>query len=601
MELLFADCEGDNYLDDITRMWTIQIAEGTDGDVVVYADQPGYPPIREALEKLKTADKVVFHNAFGFDFFAINKLYPGTLRREQIIDTLIISRLMDSTAMRHSLADLGEALGFPKGHHDDFSRFSEEMVVYGKQDVRILQQAWLPSSQRRNISKVRSFGKFYETFKDACELEFYVAYCIELQRQHGFNFDFNKATELETQFRVEQKQIERRLQEVFPPIVTERYSEKQIDKATGKPKRLKDHVEVFNAGSRDQIADRLIAKYGWKPKAKTPTGKAQIDETILDSLPYPEARLCADYMKLGKKLGMIADGDNAWLKLCVLNPDGSARIHGQVNTLGARTHRMSHFKPNMAQVDSDERLRALFMADEGHKLVGVDAEGLELRMLAHYLYPYDEGAYAETVHKGDKALKTDIHSVNQRAAGLHSRDSAKTLIYAFCYGAGDAKLGQIAVDDLKAAGQPIPKASLSNMGKELRSKLETGVTGLGALITKCKRAHQKYSALPALDNRWIPNLSDHAALNTLLQGNGSIVMKKALVVFDEEIAKLQLKDKVFYCANVHDEFQLSVHPDVAEKVAEVGKWSITRAGELLQVRCPLVGAADIGLTWADTH
>ena len=119
--ILFADTEGDDFVDNINRLWSIQIAEGVDGEVTVYADHPGYPPIKEGIERLKKADKVAFHNAFGFDFFAINKLYPGTLRREQIIDTLIISRLMDSTSMRHSLRDLGEALGFRKFHHDDFS------------------------------------------------------------------------------------------------------------------------------------------------------------------------------------------------------------------------------------------------------------------------------------------------------------------------------------------------------------------------------------------------------------------------------------------------------------------------------------------------
>ena len=157
------------------------------------------------------------------------------------------------------------------------------------------------------------------------------------------------------------------------------------------------------------------------------------------------------------------------------------------------------------------------------------------------------------------------------------------------------------IDDLKLAGEPLPKASPSSLGKDLRAKLESGIEGLGHLVAKCKRTHQKNNALPGLDNRWIPNLSDHAALNTLLQGNGSIVMKKALVVFDDEIERLQLADKVGYCANVHDEFQLSVDPEIEAKIAEVGMWSITRAGELLGVRCPLVGAAEIGLSWADTH
>ena len=108
-------------------------------------------------------------------------------------------------------------------------------------------------------------------------------------------------------------------------------------------------------------------------------------------------------------------------------------------------------------------------------------------------------------------------------------------------------------------------------------------------------------ALPGHDGRWIPSASDHSALNTLLQGNGSIVMKQAACEFDREMERLQLMDKFGYCANVHDEYQITCHPDIADKVAEVGKWAITRAGEVLELRCPLVGDAKIGLNWAETH
>jgi DNA polymerase-1 len=610
--IFFADCEGDNFLEDISTMWTIQIAQEVDAPVEVFADQPGYKPLKQGMELLMECDKVVFHNGFGFDFWALNKVvgerYNLFLDRHQIIDSLIISRLIDSTSKRHSLAELGENLGFRKGDHHDFSQFSEEMVKYGKQDVRILQEAWKLPSQRRKVSKVPSFGKFYDTFKPACETEFQTAYVIEKQSQHGFRFDYESAQMLEAELRHEQKQLERDLQKIFPPITHERYSEK-----TGK--RLKDKIEVFNPGSRDQIADRLITKYKWKPIDLTPTKKPKIDETILDALPYPEAKEIARYMTLGKKLGQVADGDNAWLKMAKPKPDGSFYIHGRINTLGARTHRMSHFAPNLAQVDSDPRMRSLFLADPDHFLIGVDAEGLELRELAHFLYPYDQGRYVEIVHSGDKSKGTDIHTMNMKAAELFLRDSAKTMIYAHNYGCFDKKLGQIVMDDAKAAGQPTPEGSLSAIGARLRSKIEVGIVGLGELIAKCKRTHGKMKALPGHDGRWIPSASDHSALNTLLQGNGSIVMKKALVIFEDELEKLQLLDKVLYCANVHDEFQLSVHPDLVtyhgdddkgrpiytSPIAELGRESITKAGEALGVRCPLVGSADIGRSWADTH
>lgn len=614
-EILFADCEGDNFVEDLTTLWTIQVATGVNGEVTVYADQPGYPSLEEGVDRLHNCKKVAFHNGMGFDLEGINKLYPGALEWHQMIDTMIILRMMDAGTMRASLGELGSALGFPKGDFKDFSQFSPEMVPYGIRDVEILQRGWEGFYTNPKTGKTRRLktplGKFYDKYRDACEAEFHTAHIIQKQTLHGFRFDAKGAVMLEADLRVEYKDLDRELQQTFPPIVTPRFSDKQFDKATGKPKRLKDKVEVFNPGSTDQIADRLIAKYDWKPRQKTPTGKVKITEDILTELPYPEAKQIAAYMKHGKKLSQLAGGDNAWLKMMKERSNGDVYIHGQVNTLGTRTTRMSHFKPNVAQADGDKRMRGLWLPDVGHKLVGVDAEGLELRMLAHYLAKFDGGFYAETVHSGDKAKGTDIHTVNQKVAGLYSRNSAKTMIYAFLYGCGDAKLGDIVVEDAKEAGMPIPKGSRSSIGKELRKKLEVGIKGLGKLIKQCKTSHAQFESLPGLDGRRIKNLSDHAALNTLLQGNGSIVMKKALSIFDDLTKEhgliqfdLAYPNRVFdmaYCANVHDEFQLSVVPSKAQLVADLGMNSIALAGDALNVRCPLVGAADIGDSWADTH
>lgn len=584
-EIVFADCETDNFVPDLSTMWLLQLATGVDGEVECFSDYDDtLRPLSVGLSILREADKVVFHNAFGFDFFAINQLYPGTLRVEQTIDSLIISRLMDSRAKRHALKDLGEALGFSKGEWTDFSRYQKGMIPYGIRDVQILQRAW------KGTAKVRSFGDFYAKYRQACEWEFETAYVIQKQELHGFRLDVRKAQLLESELRQENEDTKRGLQQVFPPIVHKRVSEK-----TGK--QLKDKIEVFNPGSRDQIARRLIEKYEWEPLIQTPTGKPKIDEDVLASMPYPEAKLINEYMTIGKMLGQIADGKNAWLKL--VRPDNY--VYGYVNTLGARTHRMSHSGPNMAQVNTDPRMRAVWLPDEGEVLVGVDAEGLELRMLAHYLFAYDGGKYCTFVHSGDKKLETDVHSMNRKAAGLYLRDSAKTMIYAHNYGCFDKKLGIIVIDDARAAGMPIPKGTPHALGKALRGKIEVGIEGLGELIEKCKKQHTKRGAMIGLDGRYIPSASDHSALNTLLQGNGSIVMKVALCLFDREVARRNLHNVVGYCANVHDEFQVSCPREYAEEVAEIGKWSIAEAGRVLNVRCPLVGDAKIGNNWKETH
>jgi DNA polymerase I-like protein with 3'-5' exonuclease and polymerase domains len=194
----------------------------------------------------------------------------------------------------------------------------------------------------------------------------------------------------------------------------------------------------FNPGSRNHIAYWLKRKYNWEPLVYTDSGEPQLDEDVLKSLPYPEASFLLEYFLVDKRLGQIAEGEQAWLK-CV---DADGRIHGYINGNGAVTSRMSHSKPNLAQVPRvgspyGQECRSLFTAQFGWNLVGIDASGLELRMLAHYLARYDGGEYVKAILEGD------IHSFNMNALGLTDRNKSKTFIYAWLYGAGDEKLGLI--------------------------------------------------------------------------------------------------------------------------------------------------------------
>jgi DNA polymerase I-like protein with 3'-5' exonuclease and polymerase domains len=383
--------------------------------------------------------------------------------------------------------------------------------------------------------------------------------------------DRTKAMCLITDWKTRLSEIEENLQVVFPPIVTERYSDR-----TGK--RLQDGVESFNPGSRIQIAKRLIS-LGWKPKKFTEKGQVVVDETVLAGVDIPEAKLIAEYLLVQKRVSQVS----SWLD-CV-QQDG--RVHGKVFTNGAVTGRMTHNSPNMAQVPSSgspwgKECRDCWIVPDGYKLVGIDASGLELRMLAHYMKDAD---YARAVVDGKKEDGTDIHTKNQIAAGLKTRDQAKTFIYAFLYGAGPAKIGSV-VGGGEKEGRKLIEAFLSN------------TPALEELRTKVSRNAEK-GWLTGLDGRHLQIRSAHAALNTLLQGAGAIVMKKALVLLDRKIKAMKLN--AHFVANVHDEWQIEVAEADAEMVAAMGIQSIRQAGEKFKLNCPLDGEANIGLTWGDTH
>jgi DNA polymerase I len=510
------------------------------------------------LKTLEDNPLVVAHNGIFFDFPILNRLWNTKIKASMCVDTLVMSRLMSPNRENgHSLAAWATRLGTNKIEFTDFDGgLTPEMQEYCVRDVEVLEKVYnelLQEQQRYGFSQ------------QSIELEHKVAIIIARQERNGFRFDLPKAMVLLAGLKDKMASIEASLQFIFPPIVTERISEK-----TGK--RLKDDVEVFNPGSRQQIARRLQEK-GWQPKKHTEKGQVIVDESTLAGVDIPEARAIAEYLLIQKRVAMV----ESWIE-SVSNGD---RIHGKVITNGAVTGRMTHHSPNMAQVPSvgseyGGECRELFTVPEGYKLVGIDASSLELRMLAHYMKDKD---YAKEVVEGD------IHTKNQTAAGLQTRAQAKTFIYALLYGAGPAKIGKIVGGSAKE-GQKLIDTFLRN------------TPALQALRNKIEKLSVQGS-LPGLDGRKLQIRSAHAALNTLLQGAGAIVMKQALVLLDEGIRKKGLDAK--FCANVHDEWQLEVAEKDAQTVGELGVDSIRKAGIVLGMRCPLDGEYKIGTNWKETH
>lgn len=346
-------------------------------------------------------------------------------------------------------------------------------------------------------------------------------------------------------------------------------------------------VVEFNPTSRFHIADRLKKLYGWKPEVFTPSGEPKVDEEVMAALPYSCGPLLTEYFTVVKRVAQLAEGRQAWMLLCE-----NGRVHGKYNSVGAVTRRATHSNPNIGQVPSigaayGRDCRELFCVPEGWYQVGTDASGLELRCLAHYMSRWDNGAY------GGVILNGDIHTVNQEAAGLPTRDDAKTFIYAFLYGAGDGKIGSIVGGD-------------STKGRLLRSTFMAKLPALGNLVKAVKTKAKAHKHLLALDGGMLHIRSDHSALNTLLQSAGSLICKRWLVLMERELLRRGYKhgwegDFVFM-AWVHDEVQVAAKTkELAHEIAEVAKWAIKEVEAYYQFKCPLDCESKIGLNWADCH
>lgn len=568
------------------KIWLVKTIDIDTGEIKTWKEA------KFLAEFLKDATLILAHNGIGFDFKVLTKHWNMTIPKNLQFDTLILSRLLDpSRESGHSLESWGEALGVKKTPYKKIWEWMNDrkeaypgecydnpieslLDHYCENDVKVLRELFL------HLMSLKDKHKFSD---ESVELEHEVARILTKQEDNGFKLDIPYATCLLSEIKTKLSNIYDAMQERWPPYTVERYSAK-----TGK--KLKDDVIVFNPGSRKQVGEKLI-ELGWKPSKFTETGQPQVDETTLANADFPEAKMIAKYFLFQKRIAQI----ESWIE--AVGKDG--RVHGKVITNGAVTGRMTHSGPNMAQVPAVSKdkegnikegeaggwgaeCRACWTVEDGNVLGGVDASGLELRMLAHYM---NDPAYTNTVINGSSKDGTDIHTVNQRAAGLHTRDQAKTFIYAFLYGAAAAKIGSI-VGGTAKEGAKLMETFLAKTPalKKLKSKV--------AIF-----ADKGY--VPGLDGRKIWVRSEHSALNSLLQGAGAIVMKKALVILNSKIEENNWPVK--FVANVHDEWQMEMPASIAEEVCKTARQSIVEAGVALNLRCPLDGDYKIGLNWKETH
>jgi DNA polymerase I-like protein with 3'-5' exonuclease and polymerase domains len=541
---------------DHNKIWCVVTKDLDTNEVKVWKEA------NDLSEYIKAASLIVAHNGIAFDFHLLKKLWKCQITLKRVEDTLVLSRLLNpSLEGGHSLNNLGKLFGVQKIEFNDFNLEThtlDEMIEYCVQDVEVLHKvySYLKYELKRQDFSIKSQ-----------ELEHEVQAIIAQQERNGFKFNEQSAMQLLAEFKTRLEAITVEMQSIFPPKITTC----RTHKTTGRP--LSDIVEDFNPGSRKQIAERLIEK-GWKPSKFTEKGSVIVDETTLEGLDFPEAKAIAEYLMLQKRIAQI----ESWIE--AIQADG--RVHGKVITNGAVTGRMTHHSPNMAQVPNSSAIyglecRDLWTVEKGCKLVGIDASGLELRMLAHYM---NDDEYTNEVVSGD------IHTANQNAAGLETRNQAKTFIYAFLYGAGPAKIGSV-VGGTSKEGQKLITNFLRNTPKlqRLRERVSEAFTARGVLL--------------GLDGRKLLVRSEHSALNTLLQGAGAIAMKQALVLLHKDLTNRKIPFKLV--ANVHDEWQIEVPEQYAEQVGKSGVTAITKAGVEFKMNCPLTGEYKIGDTWKQTH
>lgn len=627
------DIETDGLLDTTNRFWCGWLYDS-------YTDlYTGYTDLDEffdVLNKYGTSGyNIVGHNICKFDIPALKKLKGERFAfdvRDVCIDTLVLARLIysnikdtDVGLMRtgklpkalygsHSLKAYGYRMGELKGTYgeqeDAWDKFSPEMYEYNKQDVVVTLKLF---------NKLMSKGYPLK----AIQLEHDIAWVMAKQERNGFVFDKDSAVKLYSD-------LSAKRQKIYDDLVSEVgswtvYKGDKIYKRDNAKKGIKAGVPypqyeevTFNPNSRSHIAKVLMDR-GWEPTEITPTGAPKVDEDTLQSaMDIPLTPKILEYLLINKRIAQLAEGDNAWLKLMKKDEDGYYRIHGSVNPNGAVTGRATHSYPNVAQVPAGrspygKECRSLFTVPKGWFEAGIDASGLELRCFGSFLYPFDNGAYIREILEGD------IHTHNQKMAGLPTRDMAKTFIYGLLYGAGDAKVGAI-VGGSSADGKrlkerffkavPAYKKLCSSIDKALVESYEW--VGSTQKVKWKKRVHPDNHNLSithhilGLDRRLVYVRSPHSALNTILQSAGALICKKWVCLVEENMRKAGYKhgwDGDFaMMAWVHDEVQVACRTkEIAEDCVRIAQESMRQTQEFFKFNCQLDTEGKIGDNWYSCH
>lgn len=649
MHRLLFDIEADGLLDTVTTIHCICVID-------IDTEQEwefGLYQIAEAVELLKTADLLYAHFGLRYDFLVLEKVAGFAVPFEKQRDTVVLSRIrfpnlketdtkfnksaiangrtpLGQLTGKHSLEAWGIRLGVPKLH--------TEIEDWSK---------WTPQIQERCMGDVRTNLKLLKMLRperlpaDVVELEHWIDFITDKMAEAGWKFDTKAAGLLHAELVTKRDELEKRLVAEFggwyapkpgkQPFVP-KSDNKKYGYVAGQPCTQIKWVE-FNPKSRKHM-ERCLKKLGWEPTEFTDSGQAKLDDEVLEGISalYPQANGLTDYLMLTKRIGQLAEGDQAWLK----KVDANGFIHGKINPIGTVTFRAAHYDPNLAQVPANKspfgrECRALFTAPAGWKLVGADMQSLEGRCQAHYQWPYDGGAY------GSLLLEGDPHWANTLALGLaegerdehneyHTvvREGAKTWYYAWAYGSGAEKSGRIILDVCRLLQKrcPGPVANdlyarffgklkapsptvLKRVGGKLRNDFLMRLPALQRLTQALRIKVGRGDTVKALDGRALTIRSEHSAFNTLLQSAGALLCKRWVVdAYRNLIAagyRWGYDGDFVIVAWVHDEIQVACRAGAASNIGRIVAEAARNAGKPYGFRVRLDSEYKVGDTWELTH
>jgi DNA polymerase-1 len=581
-KLIFCDFETNEGAVDrqLTDVWCLgyklqgtppQVATDNIKDVLQSFIDDGYVP--------------VFHNA-AFDLWVAESI--GVQNIKAFHDTMLIHYLVAPTES-HSLASLGEVLGYPKLTSSSFNDgYTEQMGTYCKRDVEITEAAF--NEYYKLLSSIKPLQSLYFSV----ELPF--IRCIIDMEVRGVHVDKERWFDVLKGLEAEQLELlDDPLLKSVPP---------QLGRKS-KTKRMRPDEQV---STDPEIGKWCLVEHGeeykwamWEPfnpassqQVGNVLGLDKSDSDTLEECGNPLASIILKYRKVTKMLSTYGES-------LLKQTHADDRLHGSYNQTVTRTGRLSSSKPNLQNIpsrgDIGGVIRSLFIAPPGRKLVSIDLDQFQLRIYAWYLHNMvDTGEFPDADALWldfNNNPNADPHQAKADVLGI-PRGVAKTLNFAVLFGASPAKAAVTAgttVEEMKGFFET--QDSLFPSGKVLRDTIIKAVRSNRGVLFDLYGRRGWYPEVNESD--WgLKGRAERQAFNFIIQATEATIVKMIIIE-----ARQRLLGKADLIMTVHDEITFECDLDKAESVRVILDDVVNNTPWLPGLK--VTGTATVGDNWHDVH
>jgi len=476
------------------------------------------------------AAALINENRFSFALNSCAKDYLGEIKNETFLN---------EKAKEWGIDPKADLWKLPAGY----------VGFYAEQDAGLTLRLW--QRFKTEISK--------QSLNDVWEMEMELLPILIDTRMRGIRVDEEKASLLKKEFKSKESEVLNKIK-----------------------KETSLNVDIWAARSVAQVFDRIGVDYPRTPKSDEPS----FTQNWLVNCDNPIAQLIRQAREINKFHSTFIDSIQRYAH--------KGRIHSEINQLrsdqgGTVSGRLSYSNPNLQQIPArnkeyGDKIRSLFLPEEGKQWGSFDYSQQEPRLVAHYAASVDQQfTGADEFIDAHKNEAADFHQIVADMAEI-SRTHAKTINLGLFYGMGKAKLArELGISKDKAEALLNQYNSRVPFVKRLATEVTNSASKYGFIRTirgrKCRfdmwepatfgmNKAMQYEEAKAIYGNNIRRAFTYKALNRLIQGSAADQTKQAMInCYKQEYQPiLQIHDEL--CFSINDESDIVGVKEVMENAIE---------------------------------